>query len=148
MSDDTQAPLGPGSEGGAASDDGRGRGRPVASTRESVGDEVRTRSVVVVDEAGVGRVSIGASASDGGVISFLDGDGFWRIHITASVERGAVSIATRAPNGEPTRVDVFGLDPDGPDAAYVGVEVIDRGTSVAGIALQEGRAPQVWTASR
>lgn len=145
MSDDRCAP----SDGVNESAAGDGAGTPSdVDDRRWADVEVRARRLVIVDEAGIDRVSIEAAASAGGEISLFDGDGFRRIRIAASAERGAVTIAAQAPDGEPTRVEVFGLDRDGTDGAYVGVEVIDRGTSVAGIALQEGRAPQVWTATQ
>jgi GAF domain-containing protein len=43
---------------------------------------------------------------------------------------------------------VFALEPedlDG-DGAYIGVELIDRGNSVGGATVYEGRAPRFWRA--
>lgn len=64
---------------------------------------------------------------------------------------GVLSIATAesaGADGARTRVDVFALAPedlDG-DGAYIGVELIDRGNSVGGATVYEGRAPRFWRA--
>lgn len=151
MSDDTRPPSAGVSEGrpSDSGDEAVSRLRAeVADMRLRLGDEVRTRQVVVVDETGIGRVRITASKDGGSRIDLLDADGFERIGISGALERGALTITSRTDGEQPTRVEVFGLDPDDPDAAYVGVELIDRGTSVGGFVLYEGRPPHTWTTSR
>jgi hypothetical protein len=145
--DERSTPAGPGAAEVAGVAVSRLRAE-VADMRLRLGDEVRTRRVVVVDEAGVGRVRITASKEGGSRIDLLDADGFERIGISGALERGALTITSRTDGEQPTRVEVFGLDPDDPDAAYVGVELIDSGTSVGGFVLYEGRPPHTWTAPR
>ncbi len=149
MSDDTRPPAGVDEHhGGSETTDSIAVLRAeVTALRLRLEGEVRTHRVVVIDEAGIARVRISTSADGASQIDLLDADGFGRIGISAAPERGAVSITSRGSGGQPTRVDVFALDPDEPDAAYVGVELIDRGTSVAGVALYEGRPPRTWTAT-
>ena len=91
--------------------------------RAELAEGVRTRSVTVVDP-----------------------DGFERIRLTADGDGGHVVLRTRGPGGDVTQVDLFALDAeDATDRPYVGVELVDRGTSVAGLALYEGRHPRLWT---
>lgn len=149
MSDDTRPPPGGVNDGDRSRSDAEAITRlraEVADLRLRIGDEVRTRRVVVVDEAGIGRVRITASKDGESRIDLLDADGFERVGISGAPERGAVTITSRTGSDQPTRIEVFGLDPEDPDAAYVGVELIDRGTSVAGFVLYEGRPPRTWTA--
>jgi hypothetical protein len=120
----------------------------VADLRLQLGEEVRTRRVVVVDEAGAPRIRLTASAGGDSQVALLDGDGFERVWITGNPDIGTMSVAARSRGGDPTQVDVFALDRDEDDGAYVGLELIDRGTSVAGFALYEGRQPRPWTAPR
>lgn len=72
--------------------------------------------------------------------------GFERVRIGGEPNRGVVTVACRTQGNGPTRVEVFALDPDSPDAAYTGVELIDRGNSVAGFVVYEGRPPRQWSA--
>jgi GAF domain-containing protein len=110
---------------------------------------LRTRRLEVVDEAGVPRIRLTASADDGGQITLLDPDGFERITISAAPDRGAVTLTARTdPDAHPTRVELFALDPEPPDLAYVGFELIDTGTTVAGFALYQSHPPHPWTAER
>lgn len=116
----------------------------VQDLRLRLADEVRTRRVVVTDDAGIGRIRM-AVDGDACRIVMLDQDGFERITLTAQPDIGAVAVQSRAHNG-PTRVDLFALDPDdGDDSAVVGVELIDGGNSVGGLTVYEGRQPTVWT---
>ncbi len=87
-------------------------------------EEVRTRSVVVVDA-----------------------DGRERIRLSAEPDHARIRVSAVTTTGEPTCVDVFALDAeDADDRPYVGVELIERGTSVAGLTVSEGRAPRLWIA--
>lgn len=151
MSDDTRPPPAGVTDGDRHGGDAEAVARlreEVADLRLQLGEKVRTRQVVVVDETGIGRVRISASKDGGSRIDLLDADGFERIGISGALERGALTITSRTDGEQPTRVEVFGLDPDSPDAAYVGVELIDRGTSVGGFVLYEGRPPHTWMAPR
>lgn len=108
--------------------------------------EVRTGRVVIVDEGGTARIRLTASTDGGSQIVLLDADGFERVRIAGEPDRGIVSVACRPSGADTTQVDIFGLDADETDAAYTGVELVDRGNSVAGFALYEGRVPLAWTA--
>lgn len=118
----------------------------LADLRLRLDEEVRTRRVVVVDERGAPRIRLTASAGGDSQIALLGADGFERVRVTGKPNTGAVSVATRSPGDDLTQVEVFALDGDEDDSAYVGVELIDRGTSVAGFALYEGRPPRAWAA--
>lgn len=120
----------------------------VADLRLRLDEEVRTRRVVVVDEAGAPRIRLTASAGGDSQVALFDGDGFERVRVTGKPDIGTVSVAARSPGDDLTQVEVFALDRDEDDGAYVGVELIDQGTSVAGFALYEGRPPRIWTAPR
>ena len=118
--------------------------------RTELAEEVRTRSVVLIDGEGVERVRV-AAAADATEVVVSDPDGHERIRLTASRSEGHLRIRSRTvagDTGDPTQVDVFALDPDPEDAAdhpYVGLELIDRGTSTAGLSLYEGHPPHLWT---
>lgn len=75
----------------------------------------------------------------------LDEDGFERLHLTGRPDSGIVGVAGRSSSGEPARVDVFATDPEDDAGAYVGVELVDSGNSVAGFTTIEGRPPRSWT---
>jgi hypothetical protein len=65
--------------------------------------------------------------------------------VTADGRHGHLAItARRAVDGQPTRVDVFAIDAEDDAGPYVGVELVDRGDSVAGFTVIEGRPPQRW----
>lgn len=127
--------------------------RELTDLRLMVGSQVRTREVVVVDEAGVPRIRL--SAADGGAegadptssarVALLDPDGFERVSLSARPDIGVVSVAGRSTEGERSRIDVFALDPEDGEGVYVGVELVDRGNSVGGHTLYEGREPHTWT---
>ena len=112
---------------------------------------LRTRRLEVVDEDGIPRIRLTASVDGGGRIDLLDADGFERITISGAPDRGAVTLTARPDpdsDAHPTRVELFALDPEPPDRAYVGLELIDTGTTVAGFALYESHPPHPWTAPR
>lgn len=117
----------------------------VADLRLRLATEVRTGRVVILDEEGTARIQLTASSDGGSRIALLDADGFERVQLVGELDRGIVSVACRPGGTDLTRVDVFGLDADDTDAAYTGVELVDRGNSVAGFALYEGRPPRTWT---
>ena len=96
--------------------------REIASLRAEIAQGVRTRSLSVVDA-----------------------EGFERVRLRAEDDYGSVSVSSRSEPGERTCVEVFALDADGADSAYVGVELIDRGNSMTGYALYEGAKPRLWT---
>ena len=115
--------------------------------RAELAGEVKTRSVVLVDGEGVERVSVAAGA-DATEVVVSDPDGHERIRLVASRAEGHLRIRSRAAGdtGDPTQVDLFALDPeDADDHPYVGLELIDRGTSAAGLSLYEGHPPRLWT---
>lgn len=120
----------------------------VADLRLRLEDEVRTRRVVIVDERGAPRIRLTAAADGNSQVALLDGDGFERTRITGRPDSGSVSVAARPSGDDLTHVEVFALDGDEGDGPYVGVELVDRGTSVAGFVLYEGRPPRTWTALR
>jgi len=116
----------------------------VASLRRQVEGEVRTRSVVIVDETGTDRIRLSAEGAACRIV-LVDGEGFERLILDAHDAHGALRIAGR-PNGPgPNRVDVFALDPEDDAGVYVGAELVDAGTSVAGFTAMEGRRPRTWT---
>jgi hypothetical protein len=96
--------------------------REIAALRAEIAQGVRTRSLTVVDA-----------------------EGFERIRLRAEDDHGSVSVSSRSEPGERTRAEMFALDGDGVDGAYVGVELIDRGNSITGYALYEGAKPRLWT---
>lgn len=110
--------------------------------------EVRTRRVVIIDDRGAPRIRLTATADGDSQVALLDADGFERMQLTGRPDGGSVSVAARPSGDDLTHVEVFALDADEGDGPYVGVELIDRGASVAGFALYEGRAPRTWTADR
>ena len=120
----------------------------VTDLRLRLEDEVRTHRVVVVDDAGISRIRLATTAEGESRVTLLDADGFERVRIGGQPDRGVVTIACRTQHDESTRVEVFALDPDAPDAAYTGVELIDRGNSVAGFVVYEGRPPRQWSAPK
>jgi GAF domain-containing protein len=158
MSDPTRAPCSGVDKPTARPDDGSGAPGPsaddavarlraeVTDLRLRLEDEVRTHRVVVVDDAGIGRIRLSTTTDGESRVTLLDADGFERVRIGAQPDRGVVTIACRTQHDHPTRVEVFALDPETPDAAYAGVELIDRGDSVAGFVVYEGRPPRQWNA--
>lgn len=127
-------------------------GRELTALRLHLEDEVRTRRVVIVDEAGHPRLRLQSTDERGrcGLV-MLDPDGAERVRLVADTEIGILSILTAdsAPSeGRRTRVDVFALEPDPEDVdgSYIGVELVDHGNSVAGWSLYEGRPVRSWSA--
>jgi hypothetical protein len=120
----------------------------VTRLRLQIADEVRTQRVVIVDETGVGRIRLSATAGEHCRVVLLDEDGFERLHLTGRPDGGVLAIAGRSLSGEPTRVDVFAIDPEDDAGAYVGVELVDAGNTVAGFTAIEGRPPRTWTTDR
>lgn len=116
----------------------------VARLRRQVEGEVRTRSVVIVDGAGADRVRLSADG-DASRVVLVDADGFERVALEADGTQGALRIAGRASGLGSNRIDVFAIDPEDDAGAYVGTELVDAGTSVAGFTVMEGRRPRTWT---
>jgi hypothetical protein len=117
----------------------------VARLRSQIEDEVRTRRIVVVDNAGVERIRL-STEGDGCGVRLLTVDGFERLTLESDPEHGAHHTSGRSDGTGPTRVDVFAVDPEDGAGAYVGVELIDAGNSVAGFTAVESRKPRTWTA--
>jgi hypothetical protein len=117
----------------------------VTDLRLQLEREVRTRRVVVADEVGTSRIRLSAEAGDCQVV-LLDPDGFERLTLEGCPGHGALRLAGRAELSEPNRVDVFAVDPEDDQGVYVGVELVDAGTSVAGFTVIEGHRPRTWTA--
>ncbi|HEX7134792.1 MAG TPA: hypothetical protein VF228_19620 [Iamia sp.] len=115
----------------------------VSDLRLLLQGEVRTRRLVVVDEAGIGRIRMTADG-DACRLVMADPDGFERIVLTAQPDIGTVVVSAR---GElPTRVDVFALDAeDRDDVPMAGLELIDHGDSVGGFTVHAGREAGLWT---
>jgi hypothetical protein len=115
----------------------------VSDLRLLLRGEVRTRRLVVVDEAGIGRIRLTADG-DACRLVMADPDGFERIVLTAQPDIGTVVVSARG--GLPTRVDVFALDAEErDDVPMAGVELIDRGDSVGGFTVHAGREAALWT---
>lgn len=93
----------------------------VAALRDELRHEIRTRRVVVVEE-----------------------DGFERIVLGADDSHGEVVVAARPSRDQSTRTELFALDSDDAEGPFVGVELVDRGNSVAGLSVLEGYRPQLW----
>lgn len=117
----------------------------VDGLRSQIEEMVVTRQLVVVDDAGVDRARITTDSEGECRLVMLDDDGFERVQLTANHHIGTVALAGRAGSGVPTRVEMFALDCDEGDGAYVGVELVDEGNSVAGFVLYEGRRARTWT---
>lgn len=117
----------------------------VARLRSQVEDEVRTRRIVVVDNAGVERIRL-STEGDGCGVSLLTDDGFERLTLESDPEHGTLRISARSDGTGLSRIDVFAIDPEDDAGAYVGMELIDAGNSVAGFTVVESRAPRTWTA--
>jgi len=103
---------------------------------------VRTGEVVIVDPAG--REVVRLAAADGGHVVVSDAAGVERIHLVATGDRGAVSLRAHSDGSEPVGVDVVALDAeDDDDRAYVGIELIDAGDTVAAFGVSAGRHPRL-----
>ncbi len=76
---------------------------------QPVSDEVRTRRLVVVDEAG-------------------------RPRVTVTVERGAASVRVDAAGGDPS-AELFAVDPVDADGAEVGLALVRGGDVVTIVAV-------------
>jgi hypothetical protein len=116
----------------------------VDGLRREIGKEVRTRRVVVVDDAGVERMRLSADKAGCRVV-LLAPDGFERLLLEDGEGIGALRITGRSAGSDPTRVDVFAVDPEDEQGVYVGVELVEAGTTVAGFTAMEGRRPRIWT---
>ena len=124
----------------------------LTSLRAQLVDEVRTQRVTVVDPDGHPRIRL---TTDGDIarVVLLTTDGVERLRLTASETEAHVQARALARTSadqaetDATHVDLFALDPDPEDPddhPYVGLELIDRGTTVAGAALFESHRPKPW----
>lgn len=116
----------------------------VSRLRREIKDEVRTRRVVVIDDAGVERIRLSVDEA-GCRVALLAADGFERLTLEDGEGLGALRIAGRSAGSDPSRVDVFAVDPEDEQGVYVGVELVEAGTSIAGFTAMEGRRPRLWT---
>jgi hypothetical protein len=116
-------------------------GNPTAE----VVDSIRTRGLVIVDEAGIARARLGVMADGACRFALLDDDGFERIGFTADHEVGTIDLAPRTRFDHGTRVRLYAHDPAGGTEYAVGVHLIVRGDTVAGFEVVEGHPPDVWT---
>jgi len=116
--------------------------------RAALAEEVTTRRVVVIDPAGGERIRLAAAADAEAAVTVCDPDGHARATLAASGPEGHLRIRARAvsePDDEPTLVDLFALDAeDAEDHPYVGLELIDRGDSVAGFSHYRSPRPHPW----
>lgn len=119
----------------------------VTDLRLQLEEEVRTRRVTVIDDIGIARIRLATTPEGHCEIVLLTVDGFERIVLSARPGLGFLTVVSRSSSESPSRVDMFALDSDDGDAdgAYVGVELVDRGNSVTGYSLYEGRHPRTWT---
>jgi hypothetical protein len=107
-------------------------------------DSIRSRSLVIVDEAGIARARLGVMADGACRFVLLDDDGFERIGFTAGHDVGTIDLAPRTRFDHGTRVRLYAHDPaDGAEYA-VGVHLVVRGDTVAGFEVLEGQPPRVW----
>ncbi len=117
----------------------------VTDLRLQFGQEVRTRRLVVVDEAGIARARITAASGGDCMLILLDEDGFERISLKGLAEVGAVEVAGRSRSGERTRVELVAHDPADTDGCMVGLCLVDRGNEVGGVHVFEEQEAHVWT---
>ena len=109
-------------------------------------DSIRSRSLVIVDEAGVARARLGVMSDGACRLVLLDEDGFERIGLTAGHDAGTIDLAPRTRFDHGTRVRLYAHDPaDGAEYA-VGIHLVVRGDTVAGFEVVEGQPPHVWPA--
>lgn len=117
----------------------------VTRLRLQIAAEVRTRRLVVADETGADRIRLSTEAG-GCRIVLLDHDGFERLTLEGGPDQGTLRVTGRAEGTGPNRIDLFAVDPEDDEGVYVGVELVDAGTSVAGFTVIEGHRPRNWTA--
>lgn len=108
-------------------------------------DSIRTRALVIVDEAGIARARLGVMADGACRFALLDDDGFERIGLTAGHEVGTIDLAPRTRFDHGTRVRLYAHDPAGGTEYAVGFHLVVRGDTVAGFEVVEGHPPDVWT---
>lgn len=96
-------------------------GRELVELRRALGEEVRTRRVVVVED-----------------------DGFERIVLGAAARFGHVTVQARSAGGEPACVELFANDRINGGGAHVGVALSDAGDVAAVLELIVGRLPELW----
>lgn len=108
-------------------------------------DSIRTRGLVIVDEAGIARARLGVMADGACRFALLDADGFERVGLTAGSEVSTIDLAPRTRFDHGTRVRLYAHDPAGGTEYAVGVHLVVRGDTVAGFEVVEGHPPDVWT---
>ncbi len=92
----------------------------VEDLRSDLSDEVRTRSIVVVDD-----------------------EEFERVVIAARAQHGSVSVYGRSPLDRSTCAELFANDPIDGDGAHAGVSIIDEGEVVAALEVLHGTPAQL-----
>lgn len=117
----------------------------VVHLRLQIEAEVRTRRLVVVDEAGIARARISTATGGECRMVLLNEDGFERIRLRGLRDIGFVEVAARSNSRYPTRVEMFAHDPVDGDECQVGVHLVDRGDGVGGLDVFEGGDAVVWT---
>ena len=123
----------------------------IDALRTQMAEEVTTHHLTITDLDGRPRIRLTAAAGPADdpapEIALLDADGHARIRLISTGDDGHVVLRARTGDGEPTQVDLFALDADPEEAddhPYVGVELIDRGDSVAGFSHHRTCRPQPW----
>ncbi len=74
----------------------------------------------------------------------IEDDGFERIVLSADASHGEVVVAARPSEDRSTKAVLFALDSEDAEGPFVGMELVDRGNSVAGLSLLEGHRPRLW----
>ena len=146
MDDFTSPVSDPGSDPTAAALDAlRADHEALRARVDGLAEAVTSRHVAAVDAHGRERIRLDGEHA---TVTLLDADGFARIHLTTAGDQGHITVASRTADGEPTRVDVFALDPeadDDGDQPYVGIELIRGGDTVAGLSQHGTHPPRLWT---
>lgn len=94
----------------------------LARLRHHLGEEVRTRRLVVTEA-----------------------DGFERVVLEGNRSYGAVTVRARSAGPGTVAVDIFAADALDGDPAHIGVALIDAGDVVAAVDAFAGRPAVVWT---
>lgn len=117
----------------------------VTRLRLQMAESVRTRGLVIVDQAGVARARLGAAPDGGCRLVLLDEYGFERIGLMAGPGIGVLDLAGRNGTEHPTRVRLYAHDPVDGDGCAIGLHLVVQGNAAAGLEVVEGRSTHVWT---
>ena len=108
-------------------------------------EEVTTHRVTVVDPDGRPRIHLTTEDETARTV-LLDADGFARATLVAEPDRGALTLRARTTAPHPTAAELFALDAepdDENDRPGAGLDLIDRGDTVARLVLSEGLPPRL-----